>query len=115
MCIRDRALTVELNGQSRVMEVAQHVGGNTVRCIMLAGSEGMARGMKVSAPGKTIEVPVGEATLGRMFNVLGQPIDGGDPIPADVPRKSIYRDPPSFEEQSPAVAVSYTHLQKKNI
>ena len=63
------ALSVELNGQARVMEVAQHMGGNIVRCIMLAGSEGLARGMKVSAPGKTIEVPVGEATLGRMFNV----------------------------------------------
>ena len=49
-----------------------------------AGSEGLARGMKVSAPGKTIEVPVGEATLGRMFNVLGQPIDGGEPVPAEV-------------------------------
>lgn len=76
------ALSVELNGQARVMEVAQHMGGNIVRCIMLAGSEGLARGMKVSAPGKTIEVPVGEATLGRMFNVLGQPIDGGEPVPA---------------------------------
>ena len=63
---------LELNGQTRVMEVAQHMSERVVRCIMLAGSEGLARGMKVTAPGKTIEVPVGEQTLGRMFNVLGQ-------------------------------------------
>ena len=97
------ALSVELNGQTRVMEVAQHMSERVVRCIMLAGSEGLARGMKVTAPGKTIEVPVGEQTLGRMFNVLGQPIDGGEPLPAETPRKSIYRDPPSFADQSPAV------------
>ena len=83
------------------MEVAQHVGDNTVRCIMLYGSEGLYRGMDVKAPGKTIEVPVGQITLGRMFNVLGNPIDGGEPIPEDAPRKSIYRKPPSFEDQSP--------------
>lgn len=105
------ALSVELNGQSRVMEVAQHMSERVVRCIMLAGSEGLARGMKVTAPGKTIEVPVGEQTLGRMFNVLGQPIDGGDPIPAEVPRKSIYRDPPSFEDQSPAVEILETGIK----
>ena len=99
------ALSVELNGQTRVMEVAQHMSERVVRCIMLAGSEGLARGMKVTAPGKTIEVPVGEQTLGRMFNVLGQPIDGGEPLPAETPRKSIYRDPPSFEDQSPAVEI----------
>ena len=57
------ALSVELNGQTRVMEVAQHMSERIVRCIMLAGSEGLARGMKVTAPGKTIEIPVGEQTL----------------------------------------------------
>ena len=77
------ALSVELDGQTRVMEVAQHMSERVVRCIMLAGSEGLARGMKVTAPGKTIEVPVGEQTLGRMFNVLGQPIDGGPAILAE--------------------------------
>ena len=105
------ALSVELNGQTRVMEVAQHMSERIVRCIMLAGSEGLARGMKVTAPGKTIEVPVGEQTLGRMFNVLGQPIDGGEPLPAETPRKSIYRDPPSFEDQSPAVEILETGIK----
>ena len=65
------ALTVENEGKQYVMEVAQHVGDNTVRCIMLAGSEGLSRGMPVLAAGRTIEEPVGETTLGRMFNVLG--------------------------------------------
>ena len=105
------ALSVELNGQTRVMEVAQHMSERIVRCIMLAGSEGLARGMKVTAPGKTIGVPVGEQTLGRMFNVLGQPIDGGEPLPAETPRKSIYRDPPSFEDQSPAVEILETGIK----
>ena len=105
------ALSVELNGQTRVMEVAQHMSERVVRCIMLAGSEGLARGMKVTAPGKTIEVPVGEQTLGRIFNVLGQPIDGGEPLPAETPRKSIYRDPPSFEDQSPAVEILETGIK----
>ena len=66
------ALSVKLEGKEHIMEVAQHVGDNTVRCVMLSGSEGLYRGMQVLAPGKTIEVPVGEQTLGRMFNVLGQ-------------------------------------------
>ena len=73
---------------------------DTVRCIMLYGSEGLYRGMDVKAPGKTIEVPVGQITLGRMFNVLGNPIDGGEAIPQDAPRKSIYRKPPSFETRA---------------
>lgn len=105
------ALTVEVDGQKRVMEVAQHIGSSTVRCIMLSGSEGLARGMHVCAPGKTIEVPVGEQTLGRMFNVLGEPIDGGDPIPEDAERRSIYRQPPSFAEQSPAVEILETGIK----
>ena len=105
------ALTVERDGVERVMEVAQHVGENTVRCIMLSGSDGLARGMTVCAPGRTIQVPVGEATLGRMFNVLGEPIDGGDDVTPDTPKRSIYRQPPSFEEQSPAVEILETGIK----
>ena len=104
-------LTVEKNGEVRVMEVAQHVGRNTVRCIMLSPSEGLARGLAVDMPGHTIQVPVGTATLGRMFNVLGQPIDGGGPVPEDVPVQSIYRKPPTFEEQSPAVEILETGIK----
>ena len=105
------SLTVKKDGAVRVMEVAQHVGDSTVRCVMLAGSEGLARGMKVEAPGHPIQVPVGAATLGRMFNVLGQPIDGGPAVADDVPRSSIYRPAPSFEEQSPAVEILETGIK----
>ena len=105
------ALTVTLDGATRVMEVSQHVGHDTVRCIMLAGSEGLFRGMEVCAPGSTITVPVGEITLGRMFNVLGDPIDGGEPLPADVERHSIYRKPPAFEEQQPVVDILETGIK----
>ena len=74
--IRD-ALEV-LNGDKKsVMEVAQHIGNNTVRCIMLASSEGLHRDMEVTATGAGIKTPVGEQTLGRLFNVLGEAIDGG--------------------------------------
>ena len=105
------ALTVKLEGQERVMEVAQHVGDSTVRCVLLSGSEGLYRGMQVLSPGKTIEVPVGEQTLGRMFNVLGQPIDGGEALAPDSLRKSIYREPPSFADQSPAVEILETGIK----
>ena len=105
------ALTVETDGVRRVMEVAQHVDSATVRCVMLAGSEGLARGMEVEAPGHPIQVPVGEATLGRMFNVLGQPIDRQGPVPESTPRRSIYRQPPSFAEQSPSVEILETGIK----
>ena len=104
-------LTVEKDGGLRVMEVAQHVGKSTVRCIMLSPSEGLARGLAVDVPDKTIEVPVGAATLGRMFNVLGQPIDGGGPVPEGTPTRSIYRKPPAFDEQSPAVEILETGIK----
>ena len=108
------ALTVTVGGAAggeRVMEVAQHMDAHTVRCVMLAGSEGLARGMAVSAPGHTIQVPVGDGVLGRMFNVLGQPIDGGEALPASTPVKSIYRKPPPFEEQNPAVEILETGIK----
>ncbi len=98
-------LYVEKDGVFRVMEVAQHLGRDLVRCIMLSPSEGLARGYAVEIPGHTIRVPVGEATLGRMFNVLGQPIDGEGPV------RTIYRKPPSFEEQSPAVEILETGIK----
>ena len=70
----NEALSVAPDGQVRMMEVAQHIGGDTVRCIMLSPSEGIGRGDEVLSTGRTIEAPVGEATLGRMFNVLGDAI-----------------------------------------
>ena len=73
--IRD-ALEVQNGDKKCVMEVAQHIGNKTVRCIMLASSEGLSRDMEVIATGSGIKTPVGEQTLGRLFNVLGETIDG---------------------------------------
>ena len=105
------ALTVRINGQRRVMEVAQQVGDNTVRCIMLAATEYLARGMEVAADGQGISVPVGSQVLGRMFNVLGDPIDGGAPVPADAERWPVHRKAPSFAEQSPSVEILETGIK----
>ena len=107
----NEALTVELNGRTLVMEVAQHIGSNTVKCIMLSGSEGMSSGMEVTATGDSIRVPVGDAVLGRMFNVLGEPIDDGDPIPEDIERMSIHRKAPGFDEISPSVEILETGIK----
>ena len=100
------ALEVENNGKRCVMEVSQHLGNNIVRCIMLGASEGLQRDREVTATGSGIKVPVGDKTLGRLFNVLGDTVDGGDSLDGEE-HWVIHRDPPSFEEQKP---VSYTHL-----
>lgn len=105
------ALSVTVNEKKRVMEVAQHVGDNTVRCIMLSESEGLARGMQVASDGNGIRVPVGSCTLGRMFNVLGDPIDGEAPVSEDNEHWNIHRKPPAFEEQSPAVEILETGIK----
>ncbi len=105
------ALTVELDGRTLVMEVAQHIGNNTVKCIMLSGSEGMSSGMEVTATGDSIRVPVGDVVLGRIFNVLGEPIDDGDPIPEDTERMSIHRKAPGFDEISPSVEILETGIK----
>lgn len=104
-------LKMDVDGKTRVMEVAQHIDNKTVRCIMLSESEGLSRGMNVTAMGTSVQVPVGEATLGRVFNVLGEPIDGGDAISFDTPRHNIHRDAPSFEEQSPAIQILETGIK----
>ena len=92
------------------MEVAQHIGNDTVRCIMLASSEGLHRDMEVTATGAGITVPVGKATLGRLFNVLGEAIDDGKPVEAKE-NWCIHREPPSFEYQSPVVEVLETGIK----
>ena len=107
--IRD-ALEVDNAGTRCVMEVAQHIGNDTVRCIMLASSEGLYRGMEVTATGSGIKVPVGDATLGRLFNVLGDTIDGGEAL-SDSPKWEIHRDPPAFEDQRPVVEILETGIK----
>ena len=104
------ALWLEAGGQRRVMEVAQHVGRDTVRCFMLSPSEGIGRGMEVTSMGGPISVPVGEKVLGRMFNVLGDPIDGKGDVDAQE-RWSIHRQPPSFADQRPVVDLFETGIK----
>ena len=104
------ALTVQLDGKTKVMEVAQQLGNNTVRAIMLASSDGLEKDMEVTATGACIKVPVGDATLGRMFNVLGESIDGGEPVNAD-DYWEIHREPPKFEDQKPATEILETGIK----
>ncbi len=92
-------LTVTYKGATRVMEVAQHIGNGCVRCVMLDASDGLCRNLDVVSTGSTITVPVGERVLGRLFNVLGETIDGGEKLPSDTKRNSIYRNPPTFTER----------------
>ena len=104
------ALTVTAEGTERTMEVTQHVNETTVRCIMLSASEGLGKGMPVEATGHGLTAPVGEATLGRMFDPLGRPIDGKGPVD-DVPHWPIHRKAPSFAEQKPATEILETGIK----
>ena len=105
------ALKVKIDDETRVMEVAQHIGHDMVRCIMLASSDGMSKGMEVERTMGSIRVPVGTSVLGRMFNVLGDPIDGGEPVPAEEPHWEIHRKAPSFSQQSPSVEILETGIK----
>ncbi len=107
--IRD-ALYVMVEGEKRVMEVSQHIGLGVVRCIMLAPSEGLCRDMEVVATGAGITVPVGEQTLGRLFNVLGDTLDNGESL-ENGEHWSIHREPPTFEDQSPVVEMLETGIK----
>ena len=104
------ALTVTAEDTERTMEVAQHVDETTVRCIMLSASEGLGKGMEVTATGHGLNAPVGEGTLGRMFDPLGRPIDGKGPVD-DLPHWPIHRKAPSFAEQKPATEILETGIK----
>lgn len=104
------ALEVELDGKKLVMEVSQHIGGNCVRCIMLAASEGLCKDMEVINTGDAIKVPVGDKTLGRLFNVVGETIDGLDSLDNEE-HWAIHRKPPTFEEQSANVEILETGIK----
>ncbi|MBR5468557.1 MAG: F0F1 ATP synthase subunit beta [Firmicutes bacterium] len=104
------ALEVVNHGKVCVMEVAQHIGKNTVRCIMLTSSDGLYRGMEVTATGSGIKVPVGRKTLGRLFNVTGETLDRGESLENEE-KWVIHREPPKFEDQSPAVEVLETGIK----
>jgi F-type H+-transporting ATPase subunit beta len=104
------ALEVNNEGKKLVMEVSGHLGNNIVRCIMLSSSEGLTRGTEVIATGSCIKVPVGKQTLGRMFNVLGEVIDGGEQVVGEEQWK-IHRTPPTFEDQKPVVEIFETGIK----
>jgi F-type H+-transporting ATPase subunit beta len=104
------ALEADNHGKRCVMEVAAHLGHDKVRCIMLAPSEGLCRDMQVTATGSGIKVPVGDGNLGRLFNVLGETIDGGEPVNAKE-QWCIHREPPAFDKQSPVAEVLETGIK----
>lgn len=105
------ALEVTVDGSVRTMEVAQHIGDNTVRCIMLSQSEGLTLDTPVESLGRSISVPVGKNTLGRMFNVLGEPIDGLGEVDPECGRWEIHRAAPAFSEQQPAAEILETGIK----
>ena len=98
------------SGENLTAEAAQQLGDDTVRCIALGATEGLRRGMKAAAMGGPIEVPVGRQTLGRIFNVLGEPVDEGK-MPEGAPRLPIHRKPPSFAEQAPTTDILETGIK----
>ncbi len=104
------ALTTENNGKKLVLEVAQHLGENTVRCIAMDATEGLVRGAGVTDTGAPISVPVGNATLGRILNVVGEPVDEKGPVNADEYR-SIHQPAPEFSEQSTESEILVTGIK----
>lgn len=105
------ALIVEADGKKRTMEVAQHIGNSSVRCIMLSSSDGLAKDMPVISTGKAISVPVGEKTLGRLFNVTGDTIDNKEDKLENEIHWEIHRDPPNFEDQASTVEILETGIK----
>ncbi|MBP1465807.1 F0F1 ATP synthase subunit beta [Candidatus Chloroploca sp. M-50] len=106
------ALLIPLeDGTSLACEVQQQLGNGLVKAVAMGSTDGLQRGVPVYNTGAAISVPVGPATLGRVMNVLGDPIDGGEPIAASVERRPIHRPPPSFEEQSTEAQVFETGIK----
>ncbi len=107
----NEAINISLEGGKRlVVEVSQHLGDDTVRCIAMGSTDGLVRGMDAEATGASISVPVGEQTLGRMFNVLGEPIDEIAP-PKNVEHMPIHRKAPTFEEQATSTEMLETGIK----
>src|SRR5438552_16058350 len=113
----DNALRIEIaerDGQearSLIAEVQQHLGDDRVRAVAMDSTDGLSRGLEVEDTGGPISVPVGDVTLGRIWNVIGEPVDEQPAPPADTERWSIHRDPPKFTELSPKIEVFETGLK----
>ncbi len=106
----NRALTVPVGERTLTVEVAQHIGDNTVRCVAMASTDGLKRGAPVTDTGSPISVPVGKATLGRIFNVLGDPVDD-QPAPEIEERWDIHRPAPTFDELSTSTEILETGIK----
>ena len=106
---------IEINNtnshEKLVVEVAQHIGDDNVRCIAMGSTDGLVRGMEAVDTGAPIMVPVGEEVLGRMFNVLGQEIDGLGPLPETVKKMPIHREAPAFDQQQTTAEVFETGIK----
>jgi len=105
------ALETDLAGEKLVLEVEQLVGNNWARCLALGSTDGLSRGQEVFDTGAPVQVPVGDPSLGRLFNVLGEPIDDGDPIPKDAERWPIHRPAPSFDQQRSTTEILETGIK----
>ncbi len=105
------AIRIPRNGNDLVVEVAQHIGDDTARCISMGSTDGLVRGMEAEDTGAPISVPVGEETLGRMFNVLGEEIDGLGKLPRDVPRNPIHHPAPTFAQQQTSAEILETGIK----
>ncbi len=105
------AIEISLGDTTITCEVEQHIGDEIVRCIAMEQTNGLERGMKAVDTGDGIAVPVGDEVLGRMFNLLGDPIDGGEPLSKDVPKEVIHKDPPSFADQQISVEIMETGIK----
>ncbi len=104
------ALTVPIGERTLTIEVAQHIGDNTARCIAMASTDGLRRDTPVTDTGKTITVPVGKETLGRIFNVLGEPVDN-KPAPADAEYRNIHRPAPAYDELATSTDILETGIK----
>ena len=104
------AIEIEFDGKTLVVEVAQHIGDDVVRCIAMSSTDGLVRGTAAADTGSSITVPVGRATLGRIFNLLGEPVDN-KPAPETAERWAIHREAPSYEEQQASSEVLETGIK----
>ena len=104
------AINIEIDDRTIVAEVAQHIGDDIVRCVALSSTDGLRRGMEASNTGGPISVPVGPEVLGRLFNVIGETIDGKEPVVTET-RSSIHKPAPSFEEQDTSAQIFETGIK----
>src|SRR5919201_4573875 len=105
------ALKIQMDGRELIAEVQQHLGDDRVRAVAMDSTDGLARGVDVVDTGAPISVPVGDETLGRLWNVLGEPVDKRPAAGKDIERWAIHRDPPQFRDLSPKAEIFETGIK----